>query len=84
MAKSTLEFPFPPSYVREVWDYSSANAENIQKAALDFDWEKAFRNLSVDRKVDLLNEALLNILRNYIPNKKLNSTIANLHGGMII
>ena len=66
-----MEFPFPPSYVREVWDYSSANAENIQKAALDFDWEKAFRNLSVDRKVDLLNETLLNIFRNCIPNKKI-------------
>ena len=59
-----------PSYVREVWDYSSANAENIQKAVQDFDWEKAFWNLSVDRKIDLLNETLLNILRNYIPDKK--------------
>ena len=71
MAKSTFEFPFPQNYVREVWDYSSANAENIQKAVWDFDWEKAFGNLSVDRKVDLLNETLLNIFRSYIPNKKI-------------
>ena len=26
-----------PSHVREVWDYSSANTENIQKAVWDFD-----------------------------------------------
>ena len=28
-------------------------------------------NLSVDEKVDLLNKTLLNIFRNYIPNKKI-------------
>ena len=65
--KINIRIPLSPSYVREVWDYSSANAENIQKAVR----EKAFGNLSVDRKVDLLNETLLNILRNYIPNKKI-------------
>ena len=54
-----------------MWDYSSAKAENIQKAVGDFDWEKAFGNLSADRKLDLLNETLLNIFRNYIPNKKI-------------
>ena len=54
-----------------MWDYSSANTKNIQKAVQKFDWEKTFGNLSVDRKVDLLNETLLNIFRNYIPNKKI-------------
>ena len=43
----------------------------MQKAVRDLDWEKAFGNLSVDRKVDPLNETLLNIFRNYIPNKKI-------------
>ena len=32
-------------------------------------WCKAFANLSVDGKVKHLNEALLNIFRNYISNK---------------
>ena len=31
----------------------------------------AFENLSVDEKVDFLNKTLLNIFRNYIPNKKI-------------
>ena len=64
----------PPNYVCEVWDYSSANTENIQKAVWDFDWEKAFGSLSVDRKVDHLNETLLNIFRDFIPNKKIKLT----------
>ena len=54
--KINIRIPLPLSYDREVWDYSSTNAENIQKAVQDFDWEKAFGNLSVDRKVNLLNE----------------------------
>ena len=46
----------PPLYVREVWDYSKANVENIKKAVANF---------------ELLNETLLNIFQNYIPNKKI-------------
>ena len=54
-----------------MWDYSSANTKNIQKAVQKFDWEKTFGNLSVDRKVDLLNETLLNIFRSFISDKKI-------------
>ena len=69
--KIEISVPLPPAYVREVWDYSKANAENIKKAISSFNWNKAFENLSIDAKVELLNETLLNILRNYIPNKKI-------------
>ena len=42
------------------------------KAISNFNWtKKAFENLFVDEKVELLNETLLNIYRNYIPNKKI-------------
>ena len=64
--KIDLCVPLPPAYVREVWDYSKANAENIKKAISSFNWNKAFENLSIDAKVELLNETLLNIFRNYI------------------
>ena len=36
-----------------------------------FNWNKAFENLSTDEKVEFLNEILLNIFRNYIPNNKI-------------
>ena len=69
--KINIRVPLPPTYVREVWDYEKANIENINKAMCNSDWNKAFENLSVDKKVDFLNKTLLNIFRNYIPNKKI-------------
>ena len=63
----------PPSYSREVWDYKTANVEGIQKSTSLFNWEKAFENLSIDESIDekvgLLNNILLNLFRNFIPNK---------------
>ena len=59
----------PPNYSREVWDYKNANVEGIQKSISLFNQEKAFENLSTKEKVGLLNNTLLNIFRNYIPNK---------------
>ena len=47
-----------------------ANIENVKKAISNFDWNKAFENLSLDEKVDFLNKTLVNVFRNYIPNKK--------------
>ena len=50
--KINIRVPFPPTYVREVWDYEKANIKNIKKAMCNVDWNKAFENLSVDEKVD--------------------------------
>ena len=69
--KINIRVPLPPRYVREVRDYQKANIKNIKKALSNSDWNKAFENLSVDEKVDFLNKTLLNIFRNYIPNKKI-------------
>ena len=56
--KINIRVPLPPTYVREVWDYEKANIEHIKKAISNFDWNKAFENLSVDEKVDFLNKTL--------------------------
>ena len=69
--KIDILVPLPPIFVREVWDYSKANVEHIKKAISNFNWHNAFKDLSVDEKVVLLNETLLNIFRNYLPNKKI-------------
>ena len=45
--------------------------ENIKYAISNFNWGKGFENLSVDGKVKHLKETLINIFRNYIPNKKI-------------
>ena len=66
-----VKLAFAPVYVREVWDYNKPNVENIKKAVSNFNWSRAFENLSVDEKVELLNKTLVNIFWNYIPNKKI-------------
>ena len=67
--KIDIRVPLPPVYVCEVWDYNNANAENTKKAVSNFNFNRVFENLSVDEKVELLHETLLNIFRKYIPNK---------------
>ena len=69
--KINIRLPLPPIYVLEKWDYKKTNIENIKTEISNFDWNKAFENLSVDEKVEFLNKTLLNIFRNYIPNKKI-------------
>ena len=75
------------NYVNEMCDYNSANAKIVQKAAWTFfDWEKSFQNLSVDRKIDPLNETLEKIFNynlqqfsSYNPNQKINLTNFKIH-----
>ena len=43
----------------------------LKKTISNFNWLNAFKDLSVDKKVGLFNETLLNIFRNYVPNKKI-------------
>ena len=64
-----VKIPVPSAYSREVWDYKNENAEGIHKIISRFNWKKAFENLSINENIDLLNATLLNIFRNYIPNK---------------
>ena len=63
----------PPSYSREVWDYKNANVVNSYLLI----WEKAFENLSINEKVNLLNNTLFNIFCKYIPNKLVNCSYRN-------
>ena len=55
--------------MREVWDYKNANANPIQIAFSSIDWEFLFRGTNVNKKVDILNECLKNIVHDFIPNK---------------
>ena len=59
--KTDIRTPLPPLYIHEVWDYSKANIENIKKAIPNFNCTRATENISVDKKVELLNETLLKI-----------------------
>ena len=43
----------------------------ISKAIQGFDWDKAFLDKSTDEKASILTKAVLNIMSNFIPNKKI-------------
>ena len=61
--------PLHPPYFREIWDFKSANIECIQKSINNFDWARGFQNQNCDEQCRILSETLLNISRNFIPNK---------------
>ena len=56
----------------------TANIENIKKAISNFDWNKAFENLSVEERVEFLNKILLIFSEIPFQIKKINVTIGNL------
>ena len=43
----------------------------IQKAIINFNWERTFSNSSVNEDVRFFGETLKNIFCNYIPNRKI-------------
>ena len=42
---------FLPPYSREVWHYREANTDLTRRAINNFNWEKAFCNTNVTKKV---------------------------------
>ena len=68
-AKFNLQIYYPPQYYREVWHYNDANTELIRRAVDQFNWQKAFLNKNINEKVNIFNETILNILRNFIPHE---------------
>ena len=68
-SKFNLMIEYPPPYERLVWDYKKANVDSIQKALEKIDWGFLFSNKSVHQQVKILNNTLMNVFSNFIPNK---------------
>ena len=64
-----LNIYYPPPYQRLIWDYNKADASNIRKALDSVNWERIFSGYNINEQVAAFNEVLLNIFRNYVPNK---------------
>ena len=52
--------------MREVWHYKDVNIELIRRTINGFNWARAFSNMSVNEKVNIFNNTILNILNNFI------------------
>ena len=68
-AKLNLQIECPPRYTREIWNYGKDQFDLINKAIKNFDWNKLFSSQDIHDQVNLFNTTILNIFRNFIPNK---------------
>ena len=58
-----------PSSICHHQDYGKAQFDLINKAIEKFDWNKLFSGQDIHNQVSLFNTTILNIFRNFIPNK---------------
>ena len=64
-----LNISYPPQYQRLVWDYKKADSKNIRKSLYSVNWERLFDQKDINAQVTAFNETILNVFRNYVPNK---------------
>ena len=64
-----LDICSPPPYQRLIWDYKKADSTNIRKALDSVNWERLFDKEDFNSQVVTLNEMILNVFQNYVPNK---------------
>ena len=57
-AKFNLMIFYPPPYSRKVWHYREANTNHIRKSISNVNWEKAFFDTIVTKKVSFFNKAI--------------------------
>ena len=68
-AKLNLKVKYPPLYERFIWDYKNADIPSINRAIDIFDWGNLFKDKNIHEQVHFFDKTILNIFRNYIPNK---------------
>ena len=68
-AKINLKIKYPPPYERIVWNYNKANVECINLTINRFNWENLFSGRNVNEQIYMFNKTILNIFKNFIPNK---------------
>ena len=69
--KTNFSIPPPPPFSRKMWKYDQANTNLITRALSQFPWLERLNQFKDDpsSQVELLNETILNIMSNFVPNK---------------
>ena len=58
-AKFNLKIPYPSPYEREVYShFQKADINFIRKAMYEFNWERSFFNLKINKMVSLFNTTI--------------------------
>ena len=68
-SRFNLNIDYRPPYQRLIWDCKKADSTNIRKALDMVTWERLFDKKDLNAQVIALNETILNVFRNYVPNK---------------
>ena len=70
--KISIENLPPPPYKRRIWFYDRADVTSIMKSIEMFRWQEVLSEIDCpNSKVRLLNDVLINIFSNFIPNKQI-------------
>ena len=68
--KVNFKIPPLPKFTRQLWHFDRAQTDLIQRAISEFPWEVRLRqNQDPNIQVNLLNQCILNIMSNYVPNE---------------
>ena len=68
-AKFNLKIIYPPPYERHIWHYNHAKPESIQRALEVFNWRRASGGKTINEKVSILTNTIINIKSNYVPSE---------------
>ena len=60
-------------YQKLIWDYKKADLKNIRKVFDLVNWERLFGQKDINVQVAPFNETILNVFRDYAPNKYITS-----------
>ena len=64
-----LLIEYPPPYHRLIWDYSNVDILYIRKSIKSVNWSHLFSDDHIDIQVSIFEECVLNIFKNFVPNK---------------
>ena len=68
-ANINFKVVFPPPYERVVWYYDRGDHDSIRQSIRNIDWDRIFFDKNVNLQVEMFNEYILNIFKNFIPNE---------------
>ena len=72
--KLNFKTPPLPSFKRHIWRFDKADYKLIERAVSEFPWEYHLAKASnPNLQVELLNQTILNIMSNFVPNTKITS-----------
>ena len=67
--KIDFKIPPPPKFTRKMWHLNRARVDLIRRALSRFPWVGRLRNQNPTQQVQILNECIMNIMSNFVPNE---------------